>query len=687
MEINVRRRNLEKRPCAALLFDILQNHATHLAHSTILFDFPVYKDFDGKPISAQALIVAPEFGLIIFAMVDSLSDVNQAMENLDHVAGFIHSRLIRNTRLKAGITELVIPLNYSLFTTLSNVKISETDIDLIYSSQDFSEYLKVKALPTPLTEDLFAELLSTLEGSKGLIRPKPREKTTEKESKGYFVQLLEDEIRLFDNRQKYGFVVPSDGPERIRGIAGSGKTVVLAMKAAVTHLTFPDANIVYTFYTKSLYQHVKRLITRFYRQFDDKDPNWNTLRVMHAWGGRSYPGVYYETCRHHNVTPSTFSDKRNEALLKKTSVFDVVCTELKQNYSLNPIYDFMFIDEGQDFPASFIDLCRQISEKGRIVWAYDELQNIFNIKTPTQEEVFGRNKDGSPIAEIFEDVVLYKSYRNPREILTTAHALGFGIYSDKIVQMFEDKEHWEDTGYKVLEGTCKPGEITVVERPEETGTRTISSNFSFDQIVQCKGFGTVDDEIAFVVEEIKKDISSGLRPDDIVISIVDDRNAKKYANELEKLLTKNGIAANNTHQDSFGIVDFYIEGEVTISTVHKAKGNEAYKVYVIGVDAIFGYPDIISRNRIFTAITRAKAWVTITGVGHLANKCFEEIEIVAKHFPTLKFVYPSPKDIRIMRRDMTKAAKKRLAAERAIDEALTMMSPEEIRQYLEQIKK
>jgi hypothetical protein len=40
-----------------------------------------------------------------------------------------------------------------------------------------------------------------------------------------------------------------------------------------------------------------------------------------------------------------------------------------------------------------------------------------------------------------------------------------------------------------------------------------------------------------------------------------------------------------------------------------------------------------------------------------------------------------------MRRDMTKAAKKRLAAERAIDEALKMMSPEEIKQYLEQIQK
>ncbi len=80
-----------------------------------------------------------------------------------------------------------------------------------------------------------------------------------------------------------------DGPQRVRGLAGSGKTVVLAMKAALTHLRYPDAIILYTFYTKNLYQHIQRLITRFYRQFDDRDPNWSNLRIMHAWGGGSNP--------------------------------------------------------------------------------------------------------------------------------------------------------------------------------------------------------------------------------------------------------------------------------------------------------------------------------------------------------------------------------------------------------------
>ena len=84
------------------------------------------------------------------------------------------------------------------------------------------------------------------------------------------------------------------------------KTVVLAMKAALTHLRHPKASIAFTFHTKSLYQHVRRLITRFYRQYNDQDPDWDRLHVLHAWGGRSTPGIYYNACLAAGVSPMTF---------------------------------------------------------------------------------------------------------------------------------------------------------------------------------------------------------------------------------------------------------------------------------------------------------------------------------------------------------------------------------------------
>ena len=93
----------------------------------------------------------------------------------------------------------------------------------------------------------------------------------------------------------------------------------------------------------------------------------------------------------------------------------------------------------------------------------------------------------------------------------------------------------------------------------------------------------------------------------------------------------------------YGILDFYIAGEITISTVHKAKGNEAYQVYVVGVDAIFNNPDIIHRNRLFTAMTRAKAWVTITGVGSFCTEMLRRNKSGVQIFSETRLCISVPK--------------------------------------------
>ena len=64
------------------------------------------------------------------------------------------------------------------------------------------------------------------------------------------------------------------------------------------------------------------------------------------------------------------------------------------------------------------------------------------------------------------DIVLSKCYRNQREVLVTAHALGFGIYGE-IVQLLESKEHWEDVGYEVISGDFSVGTDVKILRPEQ----------------------------------------------------------------------------------------------------------------------------------------------------------------------------------------------------------------------------
>ena len=63
-------------------------------------------------------------------------------------------------------------------------------------------------------------------------------------------------------RKRAAFEIP-DGPQRIRGLAGSGKTVVLALKAAYLHSQHPSWHIAVTFYTRALAQQYKEMITNF----------------------------------------------------------------------------------------------------------------------------------------------------------------------------------------------------------------------------------------------------------------------------------------------------------------------------------------------------------------------------------------------------------------------------------------
>lgn len=98
---------------------------------------------------------------------------------------------------------------------------------------------------------------------------------------------------------------------------------------------------------------------------------------------------------------------------------------------------------------------------------------------------------------------------------------------------------------------------------------------------------------------------------------------------------------------------FSVENHVTLSTINKAKGNEMGMVYVIGVDAVFVNKDyIIDRNKLFTAITRSKGWVNITGLGQ-AELCKNEMQRLGSNHYKLSFIQPSKRDTKTILRGMT----------------------------------
>jgi superfamily I DNA and RNA helicase len=98
-----------------------------------------------------------------------------------------------------------------------------------------------------------------------------------------------------------------------------------------------------------------------------------------------------------------------------------------------------------------------LKDDKRLVYAYDELQSLNSKVMDSPEVIFGNDNHGNPRVKLEnlpsepqQDVVLNTCYRNSRPILSSAHALGFGVYYPKgLIQMFDNPQLWQDIGYEV----------------------------------------------------------------------------------------------------------------------------------------------------------------------------------------------------------------------------------------------
>jgi superfamily I DNA and RNA helicase len=673
-----------------------------LETSFLYFNFPLYKDEEEHSSKANVLLVSIKHGIIIFECSDISHRVSQANRllsetstKLEQTYTQIFSRLIRSPLLRKKPNEIKFPFEQLIY--IPNYGTSQLPlieqyeyIKVCNSFNQVAEHLNEIKLPQQIDDFTFKEILAVLEGSKGIIKPKERPLSKRLDTKGRILQEIEMEIANFDRDQKRAALNIIDGPQRIRGLAGSGKTIVLTWKAALIHLQHPDATVVYTFYTKSLYEFIQRLITRFYRQYSDKDPDWNKIHIRHAWGGRNVAGVYSDICHTHNIPTTTFSEAKN---LGGDRPFDEVCKKLLSN-RLNKLYDYTIIDEAQDFPPSFYQLCLSVTENKRIIWGYDECQNILNIDIQDTKKTFGKDKNGQYSVDLSKspdgvnnDVVLHICYRNPREILIYAFALGLGLYNNRILQMPENNDHWEDLGFKVLQGTSKTRDGMKIERPIENSPLAKNKLLKSDEVFTLQTFSSVEEECDYVAQEIVDDIKSELLPEDILVISLDDRFARKYFDRLSVLLSKRKIHTYDLMSAPSISTTFSLKNHITLSTVYRAKGNEAGRVYVVGVDSAFITKDSISsRNKIFTALTRAKGWLTVTGVGQYAKAFEKEYKKAKETYPYFIFTMPDRASLKTFQRDLNESQAEINTIQRKIMELAdkTGKSPEEI---MEQITK
>lgn len=643
------------------------------------FGFPLIATSEGKSF-IDATLVSPEKGIVLFDLVEG-TELGEYAERQDDLANKIEAKLKLHKEL-VNKRKLLPPLEVVTFAPAIHDHAALQQEDYPLANDDNLIDILERFTWDGVTKDLYCRTLSAVESLSSLRKARSKREVSRPDSRGAKLKRLEDSIATLDHRQNRAVVETVDGVQRIRGLAGSGKTIVLALKAAYLHTQHPDWRIAVTFNTRSLKGQFRRLITNFCIEQTGEEPDWMKLRVINAWGapgGDDRDGIYYEFCRATGVDYYDFRSARHR-FGGSDQAFDGACRAALDGAPEPPsLYDAILVDEAQDFAPSFLRLCYAIlGEKKRLVYAYDELQNLSGISVPPPEELFGHDDSGRPLVTLEgdsrRDVILQVCYRNSRPVLVTAHALGFGVYREPtdggqsgLVQMFEYPALWEEIGYRVREGTLDKGQRVVLERTDETSPRFLEEHSPMDDLLVFRTFLDEKAQIEWVVKEITKNIEEDeLRHDDIVVIHPDPLTAREKLGHIRKKLFDMGIqnhmAGVDTDADVFYRTD---TPSVVFTSIYRAKGNEAGMVYVVNAQDCEGHGAGLAslRNRLFTAITRSKAWVRVIGHGPRMERIVKEFEQLKEKDFRLDFEYPTEElleRLRVVHRDLSPHEKKRL---------------------------
>ncbi|MEG3936114.1 MULTISPECIES: ATP-binding domain-containing protein [unclassified Microcoleus] len=647
--VNVIRGDVDKPESSRRLAEFFEKRSD--IDGSLYLGYPIIGTSQGG-YQIDALLVSREQGVVIFNIVEG-TDISLNIEEVqDESINKIQSKLLQQKSL-TNKRKLMVELGVVTYAPAWSHKPERLDDEypVIISDSELTNYLE--KLEWPSSSEYFEELNSVIQAMTSIRKRNQRSYVKQENSRGAKLYKLEESIANLDRNQSAAVIETVEGVQRIRGLAGSGKTIVLALKTAYLHAKHPDWHIAVTFNTRSLKGQFKQLINTFTIEHKSEEPDWEKVKIIHAWGSPSIEGIYYEFCKRHNIEYRDLNSAKTMA--KYGQEFDRVCEEaLNKIKNYQRYYDAILIDEAQDFSKHFLRLCYEIlKEPKRMVYAYDELQNLNKKTMESPEVIFGTDVHGKPrvqlqnkAGESKQDIILEKCYRNSRPILTSAHALGFGIYRNEgLIQMFENAGLWRDIGYEVEAGSLEDGKFVKLSRTNNTSPKFLESHSDIEDLIMLKSFDSNKTQIEWLINEIEKNLKEDeLKGDDIMVIHSNPLTTREAVGDARALLFEKRINSNlagvTTSPD-----DFFREETITFTSINRAKGNEAAMIYVINAQECFsGYELAIKRNILFTAMTRSKAWLRVLGYGENMRGLVEEFNKIREKKFVLEFTYPTEEE-------------------------------------------
>ena len=405
---------------------------------------------------------------------------------------------------------------------------------------------------------------------------------------------IKQKIVLFDGDQtRFIYTKPNKKRIVIQGLSGTGKTELLLHKLRDLYTASKENRIIFTCHNKILADKLRSRIPDFFDFMKvEEQIQWEKrLWCVHAWGSHAQAnsGTYSYICKYYGITFLPWL---------RSQQFDYVCkqaisqlTEHKLN-ELGYAFDYMLIDESQDFPESFFELCEMVTKESVYI-AGDIFQSIFDVVI---------------ISDITPDYLLSKCYRTDPRTLMFAHAIGMGLFESPKIRWLEEKE-WSACGY-LVDYDQEHTHITLTREPLSRFEDLEQERIPSISIVKT-GLSDNENEVVAIIRilnEIRQSNPTVL-PSDIGIIFIDS-GSQIYAtaDNLERAIPESlGWKVNKAYETKQASQD-----AIFISNRNNVKGLEFPFVICITSRII---SSLNYRNSLYMMLTRSfiQSYLLVSG--------------------------------------------------------------------------
>lgn len=440
------------------------------------------------------------------------------------------------------------------------------------------------------------------------------------------LEKIKRKIVLFDGEQtRFIYQIPSNKVINIQGLSGTGKTELLLHKLKESYISSDTSKILFTCHNKILAANLRRRIHEFFNFMKVvKQIAWNErLWVIHAWGSQVNinSGAYRYICDFYNIEFYRYSF---------TMDFDRACKlaieSLKEIENFEYAFDYILIDESQDFPDSFFQLCEKVTRE-KVYIVGDIFQDIFE----------GELKDKIVKA----DFILNRCYRTAPRTLMFAHSLGMGLFESSKINWLTDEE-WNACGYITqIEGNTVRLYRESIRRFEDLNSQDVES-------MKLEGIkGDVSETILTVIRQIKLDNPTVNAGDIAIIFLDSDKYIYKLADILEFHIPRDfGWDVNKGYESKEKI-----DNSVFISNRNNVKGLEFPFVICVTKEI---RRDPRYRNILYTMLTRSfiQSYLLVQDETNL--DCFSSGLGIINSENCIKTLMPSPDESEQIRKTIIK---------------------------------